>query len=103
NRRLAYAVQEAYQGLLMVNRFPIAVLNISCAYEDVDVNVHPTKAEVRFRDESAVFGAVQRAVRSAVMARSPVPAGVTAGAGLALVPEPWMPPLWERGFRREGP
>lgn len=101
NRRLAYAVQEAYQGLLMTGRHPIAVLNIACPYEDVDVNVHPTKSEVRFRDESAVFGAVQRAVRSALVARSPVPAGVTAEAGLVLSPQPWTPPLWERGFRRE--
>jgi len=99
NRRLAYAVQEAYQGLLMTGRHPIAVLNIACPYEDVDVNVHPTKAEVRFRDESAVFGALQRAVRAALVARSPVPAGVTEAAGLVLSPEPWTPPLWERGFR----
>jgi len=101
NRRLAYAVQEAYQGLLMTGRHPIAVLNIACPYEDVDVNVHPTKSEVRFSDESAVFGAVQRAVRSALVARSPVPAGVTAEAGLVLSPQPWTPPLWERGFRRD--
>ena len=99
NRRLAYAVQEAYQGLLMTGRHPIAVLNIACPYEDVDVNVHPTKAEVRFRDESAVFGALQRTVRAALVAGSPVPAGVTEAAGLVLSPEPWTPPLWERGFR----
>jgi len=54
---------------------------------------------VRFRDESAVFGALQRAVRAALVARSPVPAGVTEAAGLVLSPEPWTPPLWERGFR----
>jgi DNA mismatch repair protein MutL len=101
NRRLSYAVQEAYAGLLMVNRHPIAVLNIDCPYEDVDVNVHPTKAEVRFRDESAVFGALQRAVRAALVERSPVPAGATQEAALVLAPEPWTPPLWERGFRRE--
>ncbi len=102
NRRLAFAVEQAYQGMLMVGRHPLAVLNISCAYEDVDVNVHPTKAEVRFRDESAVFSAVQRAVRAALLAQAPVPAGVSAGAGLALEPEPWTPPLWERGLRGEG-
>ncbi|MEO8458607.1 MAG: DNA mismatch repair endonuclease MutL [Chloroflexota bacterium] len=102
NRRLAYAVQEAYQGMLMVNRHPIAVLNITCAQEEVDVNVHPTKAEVRFRDESAVFGALQRAVRSALVMDSPVSAGVTAGAELTLSPPVWTPPLWERGLRREG-
>jgi DNA mismatch repair protein MutL len=102
NRRLAFAVEQAYQGMLMTGRHPLALLNISCPYEDVDVNVHPTKAEVRFRDESAVFAAVQRAVRAALVARTPVPAGVSAGAGLVLSPEPWTPPLWERGFRRDG-
>src|SRR6185436_12236550 len=95
------AVSEAYQGMLMVNRHPIAILNIECPFEDVDVNVHPTKAEVRFRDESAVFGALQRAVRTALVARSPVPAGVTEAAGLTLAPQPWTPPLWESGLRRE--
>ncbi|GAG50274.1 unnamed protein product, partial [marine sediment metagenome] len=54
SRRLAYAVEEAYRGMLMVGRYPIAVLHLRLPYEDVDVNVHPTKAEVRFRDESAV-------------------------------------------------
>ena len=102
NRRLAFAVEQAYQGMLMTGRHPLAVLNIACPYEDVDVNVHPTKAEVRFQDESAVFAAVQRAVRAALVARTPVPAGVSAEAGLVLSPEPWTPPLWERGFRRNG-
>ena len=101
NRRLAFAVEQAYQGMLMTGRHPLAVLNIACPYEDVDVNMHPTKAEVRFQDESAVFTAVQRAVRAALVARTPVPAGVSAGAGLVLSPEPWTPPLWGRGFRRE--
>lgn len=104
NRRLSFAVEGAYQGMLMVGRHPVAVLNIALPAEEVDVNVHPTKAEVRFRDEPAVFGAVQRAVREALLARSPVASGVSpsAGAGLVLAPEPWTPPLWERGFREEG-
>ncbi|MGH2405326.1 MAG: DNA mismatch repair endonuclease MutL, partial [bacterium] len=67
NRRLAYAVEEAYQGLLMTGRRPVAVLNLRVPYDEVDVNVHPTKAEVRFRDESAAFGAIQRAVRQALL------------------------------------
>jgi DNA mismatch repair protein MutL len=106
NRRLAFAVEQAYQGMLMTGRHPLAVLNIACPYEDVDVNVHPTKAEVRFQDESAVFAAVQRAVRTSLMTRMPVPAGVSAAAGLVLSPAPaggWIPPLWERGFRRPAP
>ncbi len=64
---LTYAVIQAYHTLLMTGRFPVAVLMITLAPEDVDVNVHPTKAEVRFRDPDALFSAVQRAVRRAVI------------------------------------
>lgn len=101
SRRLAFAVEEAYQGMLMTGRHPIAILNIRLPPEEVDVNVHPTKAEVRFREESAVFSAVQRAVREALVARSPVPVGAPPTNDLALSAEPWTPPLWERGLRNE--
>jgi DNA mismatch repair protein MutL len=57
----------------MTGRYPVAVLLINVAPEDVDVNVHPTKAEVRFRDGDAVFSAVQRAVRRAVIEQAQTP------------------------------
>lgn len=72
---LTYAVVQAYHTLLMSGRFPVAVLMIELPPEDVDVNVHPTKAEVRFRDGDAVFSAVQKAVRQAVIEQASV-AGV---------------------------
>ncbi|MCC6805404.1 MAG: DNA mismatch repair endonuclease MutL [Anaerolineae bacterium] len=65
--RLTYAVVQAYHTLLMTGRFPVAVLMATVPPEDVDVNVHPTKAEIRFRDQDAVFAAIQRAVRRAVI------------------------------------
>ncbi|MFC1959678.1 DNA mismatch repair endonuclease MutL [Chloroflexota bacterium] len=71
---LAYAVTQAYHTLLPKGRYPIAVLMIDLPPEEVDVNVHPTKAEVRFRSADAIFSAVQRAVRSAVVAQAPPPA-----------------------------
>ncbi|HZP56194.1 MAG TPA: DNA mismatch repair endonuclease MutL [Dehalococcoidia bacterium] len=74
NRALAFAVEEAYQGMLPVGRHPVAVIAIALPPDEVDVNVHPTKAEVRLRREREVFGAVQRAVRRALSAASPVPA-----------------------------
>jgi DNA mismatch repair protein MutL len=96
NRRLAYAVEEAYRGMLMVGRYPIAVLHLRLPYEEVDVNVHPTKREVRFRDESAVFGAVQRAVRAALLESAPVPAATVApSTTLDLSIQPSSTPLWE--------
>ena len=62
SRLLARAVEKAYEGLLMSGRYPIVVLNISLSPEEVDVNVHPTKREVRFHKENALFTAVYEAV-----------------------------------------
>ncbi|MCC7447322.1 MAG: DNA mismatch repair endonuclease MutL [Anaerolineae bacterium] len=63
---LTFAVCQAYHTLMPADRYPIAVLMITLPPEDVDVNVHPAKSEVRFRSADAVFSAVQRAVRRAV-------------------------------------
>jgi DNA mismatch repair protein MutL len=73
DRSLTFAVVEAYQGMLPIGRFPVAIVEIRLPPDEVDVNVHPTKAEVRFREERAVFAAVQRAVRRVLADRSPVP------------------------------
>ncbi len=67
------SVQRAYQSLIMVGRFPIAALFITVDAEDVDVNVHPAKAEVRFRNPEKVIGGVHRAVRRGLVTQSPVP------------------------------
>ncbi|MFZ6028353.1 MAG: DNA mismatch repair endonuclease MutL [Chloroflexota bacterium] len=70
---LAAAVLKGYHTLLMVGRYPLAILFIEMPPDAVDVNVHPTKAEVRFRHPERVFSGVQRAVRRALLAHSPVP------------------------------
>jgi DNA mismatch repair protein MutL len=70
---LTTALMKAYQTFLMVGRYPLSVLFIQIEPEDVDVNVHPAKAEVRFRQPDSIFAALQRAVRRALMAYSPVP------------------------------
>jgi DNA mismatch repair protein MutL len=70
---LTTALVRAYHTLLMVGRFPIAILFLEMPPEQVDVNVHPAKAEVRFRDKDQVFSGVQRAVRRALLAYTPVP------------------------------
>ena len=67
------AVLRAYHTLLMVGRYPIVTLFLEMPPEAVDVNVHPAKAEVRFREGDLVFTRVQRAVRRALLAYSPVP------------------------------
>jgi len=73
SRLLARAVEEAYHGLLMVGKHPVAVINISLPTQEVDVNIHPTKNEVKFGNERAVFSAVHRAVRQALMEQITVP------------------------------
>ncbi|MBN1259840.1 MAG: DNA mismatch repair endonuclease MutL [Anaerolineae bacterium] len=72
--RTTYAIIQAYHTLLPVNRYPVAFVLLEMPPEDVDVNVHPAKTEVRFRDGDTVFRAVQRAVRSAVIEMAPVTA-----------------------------
>ncbi len=79
--RLTYAVVQAYHTLIPHNRYPISVLMIEMPSEEVDVNVHPTKAEVRFRTPDAVFSAVQRTVRQALMNQHDVTQVETANFG----------------------
>ena len=73
SRALTYALEEAYQGFLMERRHPLAVIHLTVPPQDVDVNVHPAKLEVRFHQERDVFSTLQRAVRSALVALAPVP------------------------------
>ncbi len=70
---LVTALLQAYHTLLMVGRYPLAALFLDVPPEEVDVNVHPAKAEVRFRNPDRMFSFVQRAVRRAILAYAPVP------------------------------
>ncbi len=73
NRSVSYAVEQSYHGFMAERRYPIAVVNISLPYHEVDVNAHPAKAEIRFKKENQVFGAVQKAIRSALTEHTPIP------------------------------
>jgi len=70
---LSYAVIQAYHSLIPHGRYPLAVVMVDLPPADVDVNVHPAKSEVRFRDGDVVFRAVQKAVRQTLLQRSPTP------------------------------
>jgi DNA mismatch repair protein MutL len=70
---LTTALLQAYHTLLMVGRYPLTDLFLEIPAAEVDVNVHPAKAEVRFRDQDKIFSFVQRSVRKALLAYSPVP------------------------------
>jgi DNA mismatch repair protein MutL len=70
---LTTALLQAYHTLLMVGRYPLTALFLEMPPEEVDVNVHPAKAEVRFRNQDKIFSFVQRSTRKALLAYSPVP------------------------------
>jgi DNA mismatch repair protein MutL len=67
HRPLNFAIEQAYHSLIMAGRFPVVVLNITVPAGRLDVNVHPTKREVRFSDERLIFKVLQRAVRETLM------------------------------------
>jgi DNA mismatch repair protein MutL len=81
---LQQAIVDAFRPLLPRDRFPVAVLAVDLARADVDVNVHPTKAWVRFRSprlvQEVLFGAIQDAVRRGT-APAPQPGGLPGTAG----------------------
>ncbi|HOS68528.1 MAG TPA: DNA mismatch repair endonuclease MutL [Bacillota bacterium] len=64
NRMMAEAVKQAYKTLLMNNRYPFSIININIKSEMTDVNVHPTKQEVKLSDERAIFNTLYLAVKN---------------------------------------
>lgn len=70
---LSSAFVQAYHTLLMVGRYPLGFLAITLPPEDIDVNVHPAKSEVRFTHNDRIFSCVQRAAKRALLSSSPVP------------------------------
>lgn len=66
NQTVSVAVSQAYGNSMMKRCFPVFVINIVMPFDDVDVNVHPSKSEVRFRDSNKVFSCVYHAVSLAL-------------------------------------
>lgn len=64
---LRRAVEQGYAQLLPVGRFPVFALLLDLDPASIDVNIHPRKLEIRFKEESRIFGAVVRAVRDALL------------------------------------
>jgi DNA mismatch repair protein MutL len=69
-RTLVHALQDAYRNVIPYKRYPVAVLSIDMPPDEVDVNVHPSKLEVRVRNERVVFASVRGAVKAALTSRS---------------------------------
>ncbi len=70
---LTAAIIRAYYGYLMVGRFPSTILFIEISPAEIDVNVHPTKDEIRFRDSGQIFSVIHSAVRQTISNMSPMP------------------------------
>ena len=68
---LTRATEDAYRGLLMDGQHPLTVLSISLPPEELDVNVHPAKAQIKFCHEQTVFRSVQKAIEE-VLDRTPI-------------------------------
>lgn len=79
------AIRQGYGNLIPGDRHPVALILIEIDPAQVDVNVHPTKREVRFRDESSLFQITRRAVEAAMRRYVPVSLGV--GSGIAVEEE----------------
>lgn len=73
NRIIAKAIEDAYKGFLMQHKFPFVSLHIEMTGNDLDVNVHPTKMEVRFARATEVYDAVYDTVRKALTRREMIP------------------------------
>src|SRR6202789_3502853 len=107
DRVVQHALTEAYRNIIPPTVYPVVLLFLEMPSEEVDVNVHPSKTEVRFRQQSVMHDFVRDSVRAALMKARPVPqfvteirAHATAGPGLT---SPSLTPgaqLWERSSEK---
>ncbi|OGP30490.1 MAG: hypothetical protein A2073_04350 [Deltaproteobacteria bacterium GWC2_42_11] len=70
DKGINYAILQAYKNMLMRDRYPLAVLFISLPPEDVDVNVHPAKTEVRFKNPRFIYDVISDAIRNAILQKN---------------------------------
>ncbi len=101
DKMILHAISEAYRNILPANIFPVVLLFIELPYREVDVNVHPSKTEVRFRHQSLVHDFLRDTVRQALMEARPQAAfpAKRSRRGMDEQPEPFdVPPVEELIF-----
>ena len=100
DRLIQHAITEAYRNILPPTVFPVVLLFIEMPTAEVDVNVHPSKTEVRFRQQTVIHDFVRESVRAALMKARPVPQFLTEiGAQPSASPGPHSPAC-ESSFHR---
>jgi DNA mismatch repair protein MutL len=100
DRLIQHALTEAYRNIIPPTVYPVVLLFLELPAGEVDVNVHPSKTEVRFRQQSVMHDFVRDSVRAALMKARPVPQFVTemrahATASTSLTPGAMTPGAWE--------
>jgi DNA mismatch repair protein MutL len=90
DRLILHAIHEAYRNIMPPNVFPATLLFLEMPYDEVDVNVHPAKIEVRFRRSQFVHDFTRDAIRQALMNTRPIASFATAAATIG--PNPVAPP-----------
>lgn len=78
DRFIQHALREAYRGLIEPGRHPAAILLLSMPPQDVDVNVHPTKSEIRFRDSGRIHGLILSVIREKLLGSDLSPVALAA-------------------------
>jgi DNA mismatch repair protein MutL len=84
DRLILHAIHEAYRNILPPTVFPATLLFLEMPYDEVDVNVHPAKIEVRFRRSQFVHDFARDSIRQALMSVRPVPSFAAAAAGVPV-------------------
>ncbi len=103
DRLILHAIHEAYRNILPPNAFPATLLFLEMPYDEVDVNVHPAKIEVRFRRSQFVHDFTRDAIRQALMSTRPIASFAAAAAG-NIAANPVAPPAsFDSGFAGTNP
>jgi DNA mismatch repair protein MutL len=92
DRLILHAIHEAYRNILPPNAFPATLLFLEMPYDEVDVNVHPAKIEVRFRRSQFVHDFTRDAIRQALMSTRPIASFAAAATSGNIAANPVAPP-----------
>lgn len=106
-RMLTAAIDQAFRDLTPERRFPIVALVMEIDPELVDVNVSPTKSEVKFQREGQAFDAIRLAIKHALMEHGMMPSALGAGVAAANqaleASQPWRPPVYDMAVAAQAP